>query len=126
MRELDRLKKEWRAGSRVAAYTALVHCRRAKVAIPDWVLDAIEFDGHEVAVQKFRKEMESHHYRQSQQDRSIHQQVLDWRERGLTWERAYEKTAETAGTFDDSKLTSDRVKNAYVRIRRLEKSRKLV
>jgi hypothetical protein len=126
VRELDRLKKEWKAGRRHAAYLALGYCRRAKRAIPKWVLDAVEIDGHEAAVKKFKNEMESRNYRQRVQDRSVHATVLDFRAQGMTWEKAYEKAAIVAGTFDGTELNAETAKNAYIRVRRLEKARKLV
>jgi hypothetical protein len=123
--ELDRLRKEWKAGSRSAPYMALMYCRHERKKIPDWALEAIELDGAQAGIEDWKRKSKTRRYHQPNQDRSIHATVLDFRRQGLTWEKAYQKAAETVGTWDGSMLTVDRVKNAYVRVRRLEK-RKLV
>lgn len=125
MLELDRLKKEWKAGSRGAPYWALSYCRHKRKRIPGWVLDAIGLDGAQAGIEEWKRKSKTRRYQQQQQDLSIHAIVIHFRRHGLTWEKAYEKAAEVAGTLDGTALTIDRAKNAYVRVRRNEK-RKLV
>jgi hypothetical protein len=124
--DLDYYKKKCKAGDRGAAYIALGLCRRAKKTIPMWVLDAIEIDGLERYVQDWKKKVETPRYRQAQQDRSVYLTVLDFRAQGLTWDKSYEKAARIVGTWDGTELNAERAKNAYIRVRRLEKSGKLV
>jgi len=123
VRELDRLKKEWQEGSRYAPYHALFCLNRAK-KIPDWIMDAFIPELQNL-LQEEMKKRGSRRYRQHEQDKNIYSSVLDFRRNGLTWERAYERAAETAGVYDGTELNRDRVHNAYVRVRRQVRAGKL-
>lgn len=124
MRELVELERQWMAGNRFAPCQALFVLNRAK-KVPDWIIEWLVPE-LQAKLQEEMKKRDTRRYRQRQQDQNIYQSVLTFRHNGMTWEEAYEKAVETAGVYDGTVLNRDRVKNAYVRVRRQQKAGKLV
>jgi hypothetical protein len=123
-RELQRLQQDWKSGDKFAPFFALSHCQHRKLKPPPWVLNAVVMYGMESYIKDVRAKMESSREQRIQQDQHCRSLALLFRKtkdgRKRTWDKAYTLAAESLG------LTFDQVRNADMRVRRLEKAGKLV
>src|SRR5262249_45139501 len=123
-RQLEYLRRSFEAGSAFAPLFAIQFCRekRIKNRIPEWALDAVVLPAIHEAL-KNGDVLKSRRWQQAMQDRDVHAAVLDARANGLTLEKSYEHAAASVTTFDGTVLTTDRAKNAYIRVLRKERGK---
>lgn len=98
VRSLAWMKRCHKEGHELAVYDALLFCKEEKIPVPAWVVDVLLDVGMRLARgEKPRKKIGRHassmeRYKQMSFDHSCLTWMEDFREEGMTWERAFEQT----------------------------------
>ena len=121
-RDLETFRKAFAAGNEAGLFDALVFCKREKLTLPDWALDASIIRQREYIFGETKRHAKwQRQFRQDMIDMGRAEMVKDCRDHGAPWKAVYDAASRMiGGTEDEGK--PDAIEKSYKRFTRTMKS----